>query len=357
MTEPTQRTQDAPKPTQIKESWGMQIPKSGDCDVFEKIAIPIEDPGPDEVAIDVKACGVNFADCLMRMGLYPEAPKVPFIPGYEVAGTVRALGKNVKDYQIGDRVMAATYFGGYAGHVVVEQDKVLPIPEHLSFEEGAGLLVNFMTAWVALHEMSRIRAGDHVLIHGVAGGVGLAALQIAKNAGCKVFGTAGSDEKLEHCRTLGLDYGVNYRKTSFVDDIRLNVEKRPLDVVLDPVGGSNVAKSRKLIKPTGRIVIYGMSQAVSGEKPNKIKQILTGLKMMNVNVLGLFSQNHGVYGLNVLRLWPFPVMRRVGLELLKEFEAQRLHCTLDQSFPLNEVNEAHRYLQQRKNKGKVVLTL
>lgn len=339
------------------EGWAMQIVRSGDYDVFEKIAIPREKPGPDHIAIDVKACGVNFADVLMRMGMYPEAPKPPFVAGYEVAGIVVEVGENVTDFKLGDRVMAATHFGGYATYVVAERDKSLPIPEHLSFEEGAGILVQFMTAWVALHEMARIREGDHVLIHGIAGGVGLAALQIAKNAGCTVYGTAGSDDKLDYAREFGLDYGVNYRKTNFVEDIRLNVDRRPIDVILDPVGGDNLARDRKLLKPTGKLIAYGMASAVSGDKAKRIKQLVTGLKMAYISILSLFSQNQGVFGLNILRLWKFPIMRAVGESLLKEFQEKRLTVHIDARFPLEQVGEAHRYLQERKNKGKVILTV
>lgn len=340
-----------------QEGWAMQIARSGDYGVFERIAIPKEKPGPDQVAIEVRACGVNFADVLMRIGLYPEAPPPPFVPGYEVAGVVVEVGDKVTGIQSGDRVMAAVHFGGYTSYALAEADKTLPLPESLSFEEGAGLLVNYMTAWVALHEMARIRAEDHVLIHGIAGGVGLAALQVAKNAGCTVYGTAGSDDKLDYARQYGLDYGVNYRKTKFAEDIRLNVGRRPLDVILDPVGGDNLAQDRKLLKPTGKLIAFGMAAAVQGEKANRLKQLVTGLKMFHVNMLSLFAQNQGIFGLNVLRLWKYPVMRKAGEQILSEFEAGRLQCFLDQSFPLESVGEAHRYLQERKNRGKVILTV
>ncbi|PKL74689.1 MAG: hypothetical protein CVV27_19220 [Candidatus Melainabacteria bacterium HGW-Melainabacteria-1] len=336
-------------------AWAMQIPRSGGFDVFEKVAVPRRVPGPGEVAIDVVACGVNFADTLMRMGMYPEAPKTPFVPGYEVAGTVAAVGSEVQGIALGDRVMAATHFGGYTSYAIAEADKTLPIPEGMDFETAAGLLVNFMTAWVALHEMSRVRQGDHVLIHGIAGGVGLAALQIAKNAGCTVYGTAGSQEKLDYAASKGMDYGVNYRKSDFVADIRLNVARRPLDAILDPLGGDNIAKGRKLLKPTGRVIVYGMASAVKGEKAHKIASLIAGLKMFHVNILSLFSQNHGIYGLNVLRLWPFDTMRRCGEAILAEFAAGRLEAKIDKVFALEQCGEAHRYLQDRRNIGKVVL--
>lgn len=346
-----------PVQSSAKEAWAMQIPRSGGYEVFERVKIPRREPGAEEVALDVKACGVNFADNLMRMGMYPEAPKMPFVPGYEVAGIVTAVGSKVTDFKPGDRVMAATYFNGYASFAIAEQDKTMPLPDHLSFQEGASLMVNFMTAWVALHEMSRVRKGDHVLIHGIAGGVGLAALQIAKNAGCVVYGTAGSDDKIEYAKSKGLDYGVNYRKKNFVEDIRLNVGRRPLDIVLDPLGGDNIAKDRKLLKPTGRVIVYGMANAVKGAKANPIVNLLTGLKMFHINLLSLFAQNHGVYGLNVLRMWPFPIMHEVGQALLVELAEGRLKPSVDKTFPLEQCGEAHRYLQDRRNIGKVVLTV
>lgn len=343
--------------TMNNKHWAMEISKSGDCDVFRRVEVTPGTPGPDEIAIEVKACGVNFADVLMRMGMYPEAPKLPFVPGYEVAGIVRVVGSNVKELKVGDRAMSAAHFGGYTSFAIVEADKALPIPDHMSFEEGAAALVNFMTAWVALHEMARIRAGDNVLVHGIAGGVGLAALQIAKNAKCKVFGTAGSQEKLDYVKEQGLDYGINYRQTDFVQDIRLNVDRRPMDVILDPLGGDNIAKDRKVMKPTGKVIVYGMANAVKGEKQNKLFALVTGLKMFHINIMGLFAQNHGIFGLNILRLWKYPVMRAVGESLLAEFEAKRLHVTISETFPLSKAGEAHRYLQNRKNIGKVVLNV
>jgi NADPH:quinone reductase-like Zn-dependent oxidoreductase len=337
--------------------WAMQIAKTGKADVFEKVMLPVRAPGPKEVLIDVRACGVNFADVLMRMGLYPEAPKTPFVPGYEVAGVVAQVGAEVTDYQPGDRVMAATYFGGYATQVCCDEIKVLPLPEHLSFEEGAGLLVNFMTAWVALHEMARIREGDHVLIHGIAGGVGLAALQLAKQAGCVVYGTAGSQAKLDYAKTMGLDYGINYLRQDFVSDVRLNVGRRPLDVVLDPIGGDYIAKNRKLLKPTGKLIVFGMSNAISGEKINILKTLKTAVNMFHISLMSLMGQNQGIFGLNVLRLWEFPIMRSSGQAILKAFEDQQVKCILSDTFPLDQAAEAHRYLQDRRNVGKVVLTV
>lgn len=337
--------------------WAMEISRSGDCDVFQKVTVEPRAPGQGEVAIQVKACGVNFADVLMRMGMYPEAPKAPFVPGYEVSGIVEAVGEGVNDIRVGQRVMAAVHFGGYTTFAIAEADKTLALPEHMSFEEGAAALVNYMTAWVALHEMARIRKGDHVLIHGIAGGVGLAALQICKNAGCVTYGTASSQEKLDYAKAQGLDYGINYRSTNFVSDIRLNIGRRPLDVVLDPLGGDNIAKDRKLIKPTGKVVVYGMANAVRSQKPNKILSLITGLKMFHINLLGLFAQNQGIFGLNILRLWKFPIMRQVGEDILAGLEAKALNVTLAKTFPLSEVSEAHRYLQDRKNVGKVVLTV
>jgi synaptic vesicle membrane protein VAT-1 len=339
------------------QAWAIQISRKGGSDVLKKVALSHKIPGPGEVAIDVKACGVNFADILMRMGLYPEAPPTPFVPGYEVAGVVSAIGPQVSEIKVGDRVMAASYFGGYATQAIVEADKTLPLPDNMSFVEGAGILVNFMTAWVALHEMARVRSGDHVLIHGIAGGVGLAALQIAKNADCVVYGTAGSAEKLDYAKTQGMHYGINYREKNFVSDLRLNVGRRPLDVILDPIGGDNLAKDRKLLKPTGKLIVYGMAQAVKGEKANPLTSLIAGLSMFHINIMALFSQNQGIFGLNVLRLWKYPLMRQVGLSILKDFEAQRLHGIIDKTFPLEQAAEAQRYLQERKNTGKVVMTV
>lgn len=342
----------------MDQTWAMQIHHFGSPEVLKKTTIPRRPPGPTEVAIAIKACGVNFADILMRMGLYPEAPRRPFAPGYEVAGIVEAVGSEVTHFKPGDRVMAATYFNGYANYICAEVEKTLPLPENMSFEEGAGILVNYMTAWVALQEMSRIRPGDNILVQNIAGGVGMAALQLAKNAGCTVFGTAGSKEKLDFAASMGMDYGINYRTQDYVKQIQLNHGRRVIDVVLDPIGGQNLAKGRQILRPTGRLVVFGSSEMVRGDKANPIQTVKTALSMFHVNLMSLFGKNQGIYALNVLKLWRYnDIMQGVAQKFLEQFAQQRLTCIMAQTFPLEQAAEAHRYLQERKNIGKVVLTV
>lgn len=338
--------------------WAIQITKAGGPDVLQRVEMPRIEPGPRQVEIEVKAAGVNFADVSMRLGLYTNAPPLPYVPGYEVAGTVVRTGSQISQLKVGDKVMAATYFGGYATHVCVSEDKALPLPDDLDFVTGASIPIVFITALLAVQEMGRVRAGDHVLIHGIAGGVGLAALQVAKQAGAIVYGTASSEEKLAYAKEMGLDIGINYSGQDFVSAIRHIAGERPLDLILDPVGGKNIAKNLSLLRPTGKTVILGASDMITGEKANLFRVLRTFLAMRKLDLLRLFRYNQGVFGLDALQLWhEDALIHRLTQQIVKGFAEKRYHTKVSETFPLIQAGEAHRYLQNRRNIGKVVLTV
>lgn len=336
----------------------ISLSKYGGYEVLELKERLVRDPEPDEISINVKACGINFADIMMRVGLYQDAPPLPFSPGYEVAGIVNKVGDNVQNIKPGDRVVAVTFFGGYTSFAYAEAGKTRVIPNSMSFEDAAAIPVNFITAYIALHEMARVRPGDHVLIHGASGGVGIAAVQMAKQKECIIYGTAGSKEKIEFIKKMGVDYPISYRDENFVEVIkRVSGKDRPIDAILDPVGGDNVAKNLSVLKSTGRTIIFGASSMLDDGKRNYFKALKTYLSMRSIDTLSLIKNNYGVYGLNVLEMWNEDSISLYMDKIITEFERGNYHVKVSETFPLEKVDEAHQYIQERKNIGKVVLTV
>src|SRR5437870_525570 len=212
--------------------------------------------GAGEVRIAVAAAGINFADVLARVGLYPDAPKPPCVIGYEVAGTVLELGAGVERLSHGQRVLAGTLFGGYASQAVVPASDVVPLPDELTFEQGAAIPVNYTTAWAALDTYGNMQPGERVLVHSAGGGVGIAATQIAKRMGGEVYGTA-SPAKHERIRALGVDHPLDYTKPGWEKGLP------PFDVILDAIGGASFRRSYSMLRPGGRLVAFGASSVVS----------------------------------------------------------------------------------------------
>src|SRR5580692_8378802 len=219
-------------------------------------------PSAGQVRISVRAAGVNFADHLARVGLYPDAPKVPSVVGYEVAGTIEAVGDGVDRARVGERVLAGTRFGGYAEIVNAAADDTVVLPESMSFEQGAAVPVNYATAWAALHGYGSLRTGERVLVHAAAGGVGIAAVQLAKAAGAIVHGTA-SPGKHPKLIELGVDRAIDYRRDGWWKGLK---DSSPYDLVLDALGGTSLRRSYGLLRPGGRLVGYGVSALQQGEK-------------------------------------------------------------------------------------------
>src|SRR3954453_8266420 len=201
--------------------------------------------GPGEVRIAVKAAGINFADTMARVGLYPDAPKPPCVLGYEVAGEIESVGDGVDSLKPGDRVMAGTRFGGQAELVTVPAEQALPFPDDWSFEQATAVPVNYATAYVALVTMGGLRAGERALIHAAAGGVGTAAAQIAKAIGAEIFGTA-SAAKHDAIRAQGVDHPIDYRTQDFEAEVRRITDGQGVDVIIDATGPTNFRKDYRL---------------------------------------------------------------------------------------------------------------
>jgi NADPH:quinone reductase-like Zn-dependent oxidoreductase len=308
---------------------------------------PVGEPG--KVLVDVRAAGVNFADTMARVGMYPDAPKLPAVVGYEVAGTVAELGEGVEGLAVGDRVMAGTRFGGYAERVVVAASDVVPLPDRLSFEQGAAIPVNYSTAWAGLIRYGSLEEGERVLIHAAAGGVGIAATQIAKRHGGEVYGTA-SAAKHDAIRALGVDVALDYRQDGWERGLP------QFDLVMDAVGGSSFRTSYKLLAPGGRLVAFGASSLMSGEKRNPIAALRGVVRMPRFNLIKQMGSSKAVIGLNMLTLWDSAGTLEPWIRALSGLmEDGTIEPVVAEALPFDRAPEAHRILGERRNVGKVVL--
>jgi NADPH:quinone reductase-like Zn-dependent oxidoreductase len=326
------------------------ITEHGAPDVLCVQERPDPTPGAGQVAIDVAAAGVNFADTMARVGLYPDAPKPPVVVGYEVAGTVSAVGGGVEGLSEGDRVMAGTRFGGYAERVVTEVVNTVPLPDGLSFEQGAAVPVNYLTAYLGLVRFGSLQAGERVLVHAAAGGVGIAATQIAKHLGAEVLGTA-SPGKHEAIRSFGVDQAIDYTQPGWEKDL----EK--VDVVMDALGGPSFRRSYDLLRAGGRLVAFGASAVMSGEKRNIVTAARTAIRMPRFNLIKQMSASKTVIGLNMLTLWDELGTLEPYMNAIEELLAEgALKPVVAESFSFDRAPDAHRYIGERHNIGKVVLT-
>lgn len=317
--------------------------------------------GPGQVRIAVRAAGVNFADTMARVGLYPDAPKPPCVLGYEVAGEVESVGEGVTAMKPGDRVMAGTRFGGQAELVAVDAAQTLPLPKRLSFEQGAAFPVNYGTAYAALVIMGGLREGDAVLVHAAAGGVGIAAIQIAKGAGAEVYGTA-SASKHDAVRAHGLDHPIDYRTRDFAAEVMRLSGGAGVDLIIDATGPTNFRKDYRVLRQGGRLIMFGLAEA-STEKGRSIPKAISALARMPLATipwwksLSMMNENKGVFGLNVLHWWDREgSINRLVDPLVEDLESGALEPVVAESFPFDRAGEAHRFIGERRNIGKVVLT-
>jgi NADPH:quinone reductase-like Zn-dependent oxidoreductase len=317
--------------------------------------------GPGEVRIAVRAAGINFADTMARVGLYPEAPKPPCVLGYEVAGEVESVGDGVESVKVGDRVMAGTRFGGQASMVTVPADQVIPLEDSLSFEQGAAFPVNYATSYAALVIMGGVREGDRVLIHAAAGGVGISATQIARSRGAEIFGTA-SASKHDAIRDQGVEHAIDYRTQDFEQEVRRITDGEGVDVIMDATGPTNFRKDYRLLREGGRLIMYGASELSSGGE-RSIPTLARNLMRMPLATmpwwksLQVLSENKGVFGLNMLAWQDREGLDRVIEPLSRELAEGtiKIDPVVADAFPFDRAGDAHRFIAERRNVGKVVL--
>jgi NADPH:quinone reductase-like Zn-dependent oxidoreductase len=339
----------------MRQVW---ITKAGPPEVLQVREAADPEPGEGEVRIRVKAAGINFADLMARVGLYPDAPKLPCVVGYEVSGTIDRLGAGVKGFTEGERVFGMPKFGGYTDTLVLRAEQGFKLPTKMTFEEAAALPVVYLTAHHMMLFTGNLRQGSKVLIHSAAGGVGLAAIQIARSRGCEIFGTA-SPGKHEFLRSIGVQHPID-SAGDYAAAVRAVVgdgKETGLDLVLDPVGGKEWGVGYDLLGPCGRLVAFGLSAAASGKKRSLLHAGLQVLKIRKFNPMKMMDENKSVAGTNMGHLFSRLDLLRPQFEaLIKMYEAGEIAPRVDKTFSFDDAPAAHHFIHDRKAIGKVLLT-
>lgn len=334
--------------------------RPGGYEVLQVQEVPDLIPADDEILIEVKSAGLNFADVLARKGQYQDAPPMPTVMGYEVAGIVSKTGKNIRGNWAGKEVIALCRFKGQASQVVVKEHQVFEMPYKLDFEQAAAIPVNYLTAWVLLVVMGGLSVDESVLIHNAGGGVGLAQLEIARHIGATTYGTA-SERKFDFLKGKGLDHPIDYRNKDWVGELMKLTDNRGVDLITDPLGGKEWKRSYNALRSTGRLGLFGVSRAsvnTSGGLKAKLELIKIVLGMPKFHPLSLLGNNRGVFGVNLGKLWHEHGKADLWMtELMKGVEEGWINPHIDKTFALEEAADAHRYLEERKNIGKVVFSL
>lgn len=313
----------------------------GDPSRLEYTDLPDPTPTADEVCIDVRAVGCNLPDVLVMQGRYQRRPALPFIPGWEVAGVVHSVGTEVYGFFPGQRVFALPGLSAYAEAVAVRAHQVYPLPDVLTFEEGAAFGLAYLTSYAGLVHRAHLRPGETLLVHGAAGGIGLAAVQIGKALGARVIATAGSARKLEIARAAGADVAIDYRSGDWIEQVKAATSGAGADVVYDPVGGDVFDGSMKCIAFEGRLLVVGFAGG-------RIADVATNrILLKNISVIGAYLALYRERDPGLARQWV--------RDLVKLAEAGSLKPTVCKAFPLSAAADALALLVSRESYGKVVL--
>ncbi|MFZ1396154.1 MAG: medium chain dehydrogenase/reductase family protein [Candidatus Promineifilaceae bacterium] len=331
------------------------IQKAGPPEVLQLQDGPDPIPRSGEVRIRVEAVGVNFADILGRLGLYPDAPGLPYVPGYEVSGKIDLLGQGVPDFREGDAVFALTQFGGYSNVVCVPYKQVFKRLDWMNAQDGAAIPLTYLTAYMMLVVMGSVQAGDKVLVHGAAGGVGLAVLDLCRILGVETFGTA-SPEKHEYLLAHGLNHAIDYRNQDYERVVMDLTGGKGVHVVLDPLGGIHWPKNYRLLLPSGRLIHFGASSLATGKR-RSWWSVFRGMVMLPFYTpLKLMNDNKAVIGVNLGQMWEHAGMMRPWMkQIVAWYDDALFRPKIDRTFSFADVAVAHHYLQDRKNIGKVLL--
>jgi synaptic vesicle membrane protein VAT-1 len=333
------------------------ITATGGPEKLQLREVPDPLPGQGELRVRVRASGVNFADVLARQGLYPDAPKIPCVVGYEISGTVDALGADVAEHWLGKEVFGLTRFGGYADTVVVPVQQMFEKPATLSHEQAAAIPVNYLTVWQLMVVVGSLSADETVLIHNAGGGVGLAAIDVARHLGARSIGTASAG-KHEFLKARGLHAAIDYRNVDWLPELMRLTDSRGVELILDPLGGSHWKKSYKALRHTGRLAMFGLSTATeSGLRgPLRLLKIAAGMPLFNP--VSLMNDNRAVFGVNLGHLWHEADKIRVWMKhLIDGVAAGWVRPHVDRAFPLEQAGAAQAHIEARRNIGKVVLTV
>jgi NADPH:quinone reductase-like Zn-dependent oxidoreductase len=313
-------------------------------------------PGPKDIQVRVRAIGLNFADIFGRFGVYPGTPKPPFIPGLEFSGDVTELGSEVVNFKRGQRVMGYSRLGSHAEFLTVDENYATLIPRKMSYEEGASFLATGLSAYHGIVRLAHLRSDERILVHAAAGGVGMAAVQIAKNIGAEIFATAGSDEKVSLVKSRGAHHAINYTTGDFGEEVSRLSNNYGVDVVLDSVGGEVFKKSWHLLAQMGRYILFGVSAVTTKGALNRMKAARVFSSMRPIFPPGLMSLNKGIFGFNLGTLTGKErYFREAVIDLLRLYRKGVLKPLIGRVFSFDQIVEAHGYLQSRQSMGKVVV--
>lgn len=338
----------------MRQIW---VKKIGDPNVLQIENAPDPTPRIGEVRIRVQVCGVTFADLLARMGLLSDTPSPPFIPGFEVVGIVDRVGQGVPNIKEGDAVFAFTRHGGYSSVICVPHMQVFKRLQWMPPADAAAISTHYLFAYMMLVVMGAVRPGDKVLIHGVSGGVGLAALDICRIVGAETYGTS-SPEKHDFLLGHGLNYAIDYRNHDYERVLNDMTGGRGVQIILDPFGGVHWPKNYRLLAPAGRLVHYGVASMVTGKKRSLLAALRALIMMPFYTPMKLMRDNKAVMGVGFEQLWPkFDIARPWMKQLITWYDEALFRPQIDKTFPFEKAIEAHQYLHERQNIGKVLLTV
>jgi NADPH:quinone reductase-like Zn-dependent oxidoreductase len=332
------------------------ITRYGGPEVLEVRDTPDPEPRRGEIRIRTRAVGLNFAEVSARQGLYPDAPKPPCVVGYEGAGVIDAVGEGVTRWKPGQRVVYLSRFGGHSDTVVVPTDQAFAMPDDMSFEEGAALPVNYLTAYHMLFIVRRIKTGDRLLVHMAAGGVGTAVLQLCKTVpGVVTIGTA-SAKKHDYVRSHGCTHVIDYHTTDYVSEVRRLTNGKGVDAVFDALGGPDWKKGYSLLAPGGILVAFGLANATGAGKRNLLRAASQVLQQPLYHCMRLMDENRGVAGVNMGHLWGHVDLLNSEAEALVQlYRERRIKPHVSAIYPFTRAGEAHGELEHGRNVGKVVL--
>lgn len=310
-----------------------------------------------EVLIKVEGFGLNFADVMARNGLYQDAPPLPSILGYDVVGEVIEAATDEAKHLLGKRVVAMTRFGGYAEYAKTDYRACAVISDQISLTKATALATQYCTAYYAAYECTNVFEGDHILIHASAGGVGTALTQLCKHKGCTIYGTTGSDSKFDYLRSNGVDFPINYRKSDYELEVKKLNGGRLLDVAFNSVGGTTFKKDFRLLEKGGKSIIYGAAER-SGKKGGAIATLGLAWNFGVLSPIQLLMQSKGVIGINMLRIADYKplVLKRCLEEVVRMTEEGILNPEEGGTFYIEQIGEAHAYLESRKSTGKIAVT-
>ncbi len=331
------------------------LTKTGKPEVLRISEVNDPIPGAGEVLVRLQGIGVNYAEILSRKGLYGWAPKRPYILGMEGAGVIEQVGSGVDSARIGERVIVGAQFGGYAEKIAVPEQQALPALAHFTIEENAAFAVNYMTAWVALFELARLQKHETLLVTAAAGGVGTAAIQLAAKNGCRVFGLAGSDEKVELVKKLGAADAFNYRNGDAF--AKLRQAANGVDVVLEMVGGNIFKESFNSLNPFGRLVVAGFASLdLNWWNPFSIWR--TWRDLPRANILKMAEKSVGVMASHLGYLLAQPQRLHAIFENLRKFvTATQIRPIIGRVFKFEQAAEAHAFIESRNSTGKILLNI